>query len=127
MGPYTLATDCKNCSWNLIFQQICFILNNYRNWILEENNKLFNGFTQYYKDNFTIGERLKTIANIIQLITLYSDIEPHSITQSTKYLNDPCISIMKESIDAVFNLNNVNRDQDKLLFDIIWNYANAYL
>lgn len=127
MGPYTLATDCKNSSWVFIFQQICLILNNYRNWILEENNKLFNGFAQFYNESDTIGKRLRTIANIIQLTTLYNKIEPHTITHSVKYLNNPCISILKESIDMIFNLDNTNRAQDKLLFSIIWNYANAYL
>lgn len=127
VGPYTLAQDNTNCSWVSIFRQICDILNNCQTWIDNEVRRLVDTLSLQFHSISSIENKLCTLANVIQLIRLYEQIEPHVIAYSIRPISVLCFPVMREGIDVVFDLNNTKRIKNKQSFDVIWNYAKDYL
>lgn len=130
-GPYTIAQKETAISWNNLFEEICTICNNPREWIARECKTLCYGIQDYYNNNNNAHRnpihKFIALGLLIKRIFPYEPIVHEEMEEYREFINTNVIDEIRRGFVL---LNEEKSSQYKYIkgnIDIMWKYVKDYM
>ena len=126
-NPATIVQIGDSINWGKALEEICWICNNYKEWILKESGLLIAKLCE------TICTSHITISSLLELVRVYDELIPEIIPIYRKFADLYCLDALRSVIDFIgrtcennTRLNHNDKEAKAMSGDIIWQYIKDY-